>query len=109
MKETIDFEDFSKLDIRIGSILKAQKVEGSEKLILLSVDFGDEERQIISGIAKKYDPASLEGLQAVFLANLREKEIFGYKSQGMILAVGGEEGPVLVSPLEDVTPGSYLS
>lgn len=110
MKEVIKFDDFLKLDIRIGLILKAEKIEKSEKLIILSVDLGeDESRQIVAGIAKKYNPEDLEGLSVTVLANLEEREIMGYRSEGMVLAVGGEDGPVLISPLEQVTPGKKVS
>lgn len=110
MNETIKFDDFLKLDIRIGLILEAEKIEKSEKLILLSVDLGEEEsRQIVAGIAKKYEPKELEGLSVTVLANLEVREIMGYKSQGMVLAAGDESGPVLISPLEKITPGKKVS
>lgn len=110
MKEIIKFDDFLKLDIRIGLVLEAKKIEKSEKLILLSVDLGeDKARQIVAGIAKKYEPETLEGLSVTVLANLEEREIMGYVSQGMVLAVGEETGPVLISPLENVAPGKKVS
>jgi methionyl-tRNA synthetase len=110
MKETIVFNDFMKLDIRVGLVLEAKKIEKSEKLILLTVDLGEEKaRQIVAGIAKKYDPETLEGLSVTVIANLKEREIMGYVSQGMVLAVGEETGPVLITPLEKVAPGQKVS
>ncbi len=110
MKEIITYEDFSKLDIRIGKITEAERIEGSDKLLLLSVDLGEgKDRRLVAGIGRSYDPADLEGRQVVVLANLEPREIMGYESQGMILASGGSEGPVILSVTGDVEPGSRVS
>lgn len=110
MKEIINFEYFSKLDIRVGKVLKAERIEGSGKLILLSINLGEEkERQLVAGIGKSYSPEELEGKNVTVLANLKPREIMGYESQGMILAAGDEAGPVIISALKEVKAGSTVS
>lgn len=112
----ISIEDFSKLDIRIGKIISAEKIEGTDKLLRLEVDFGPakqdslerEVRQIVSGIAQVYAPESLIGKQCPFIVNLERRVIRGLESQGMILAVMFEEKPVLLHPEKDVREGSKI-
>lgn len=104
----ITFEDFKKLDIRIGKILTAEKVEGSDKLLKLEVDFGEEKRQIVAGIAEFYAIESLIGREAPFAFNLEPRILRGIESQGMILAASAEGRPVLLHPREDVPPGSIV-
>jgi len=106
--ETINFEDFKKLDIRIGKILSAEKVEDSNKLLKLQVDFGQEKRQILAGIAKFYEPEYLVGKECPFAFNLAPKALGGLESQGMILCPSGESGPVLLHPDKEVPPGSVV-
>jgi len=111
---TISIDDFKKLEIRIGHILQAEKVADADKLLRLSVDFGETEpRQIISGIASYYpDPQALVGKKCAFAYNLEPRVIRGLESQGMILAVNGEhEAGSFSSLLEttpDVVPGSAV-
>ena len=110
MKETIKFEEFLKFDIRIGTVVKAESVEGSEKLILASVELEKGNvRQLVAGIGKSYEPVELEGRQLVILANLEPRKIFGFWSEGMILAVGDESGPVILSPLTEVESGKAVT
>jgi methionyl-tRNA synthetase len=104
----ISFEDFQKIDLRIAKILKAEKVENSDKLIKLEIDLGNEQRIIVAGIGKKYQPEDLIGQLIVVVANLEPKEIKGVKSQGMLLAVDSQNGPVLLVPLEQVLPGNKI-
>lgn len=107
--ETIPFEDFKKLDIRIGTIVAALRIEGSDKLLKLEVDFGNEKRQILAGIGKAYEPESLVGKQCPFVFNLASREMMGLASQGMILAADNGEGkPVLLHPDAQVPPGSII-
>ncbi len=89
----ISIEDFQKIDIRVGKILSAEKVEGSNKLLKLSVDLGEERtRQIVSGIAKFFpDLDKLLEMKCMFVANLEPKTIYGLESEGMILAVSTDE------------------
>ncbi len=106
---TINFEDFKKLDIRIGTIVEAQTMEGSNKLLKLVVDFGGEigKRQILSGIAKFYTPEQLLGRQCPFIINLEPKVINEMESQGMILCADNG-APVLLHPDKEVLPGSVI-
>lgn len=105
---TATFKDFKKLQIRIGLIVEAEKVEGTDKLLKLKVDFGDEKRQIISGIAEFYKPESLVGKQFPFVVNLEPRIIRGIESQGMILAVSSNEKIVLLKPNKKVPAGSFV-
>ncbi len=107
MPMTID--EFQKMDLRVGKILSAARVEGSEKLLKLSVDIG-EPRQILSGIAKSYAPEDLVGKEVVIIANLDPRMMMGLESQGMILAAHGENGePVMLAVERDVPPGAKIS
>ena len=106
--ETISFEDFIKLEIRIGKILSAERVDDSNKLLKLQVDFGSETRQILAGIAKFYEPENLIGKECPFAFNLVPKSLGGQKSQGMILCPSDENGPVLLHPDKEVPPGSIV-
>mgnify|MGYP001559800221 CR=1 FL=1 len=100
-------EDFQKIEIKIGTIISAEKIPEGTKLLKLMVDFGTEERQIISGIAAYWpDPIILVGKQAPFVTNLKPRTIRGYESQGMMLATDNEKGIVLLHPAEQVPPGS---
>ena len=113
----ITFNDFQKVEIKVGTILSAEKVEGSEKLLKLFVDFDEEKpRQVVSGIAKTFPPTSglekLVGKQFLFVTNLEPRSIMGLESQAMILAThkqkkAGEE-IVLMKPTKKVSSGSKL-
>lgn len=104
----ITFEDFKKLDIRIGKILMAEKVEGTDKLLKLEVGFGSEKRQIVSGIAEFYKPEDLVGKECPFLVNLEPRVIKGVESQGMILAISAGDKIVLLKPQKKVPEGSAV-
>lgn len=103
---TID--DLVKLDIRVGTFKEVTPVEGSEKLYKEIVDFGPElgERQILSGIQKFFEPSDLIGKQALFIVNLEPRTMMGQESQGMLLAVDDENGPVLLMPEKPVPNGT---
>lgn len=105
---TVSFDDFKKLDIRIGKILAAEKVEGTDKLIKLEVDVGPERRQLVAAVAKHYEPGDLVGQELPVLANLEPREIRGIKSEGMLLAADVAGKPVLLRPAEEVPPGSSV-
>src|SRR4030042_1575936 len=98
----ITFEEFKKLDIRIGEILNAEKVEGADKLVRLEVDFGDFKRQIIAGIAQWFDSKDLIGKKLPFVVNLEPRTLKGLESQGMLLAVESNGKAVLLEPQSDV-------
>lgn len=104
----ITFDDFAKLDIRTGTIIEAQRVEGSEKLLKLQIYLGDEKRQLIAGIGKHYEPQDLVGRQIPILANLEPKMIMGLESQGMILAADDDGKPVLLHPDKQVGNGAKV-
>ena len=99
VKETISFEDFTKLDIRTGTILAAEKVKKTNKLLKLQVDIGLEQRTVVSGIAEYYDPENIIGQQVLLLANLAPRKLRGIESQGMILMAEDDKGALtFVSP-----------
>jgi len=104
----ITFDDFKKIDIRIGKILSAEKIQGTDKLMKLDIDLGTEKRQLVAGIADVYEPPALIGKEIPVLINLEQRKIRGVDSQGMILAadVGGK--PVLLHPEREVPPGSTM-
>jgi methionine--tRNA ligase beta chain len=104
----INIEDFKKIEIRIGKILSAERIEGSSKLLKLEIDFGSEKRTIAAGIAAFYEPESLIGKQIPALTNLEPRELMGIESMGMVLAADNEGRPVLLSPIEEVPPGSII-
>jgi len=104
----INFGEFKKLRIRIGFIVEAEKVEGTDKLLKLQVDFGDEKRQIVSGIAEFYKPEQLINKQFPFIVNLEPRTIRGVESQGMILGVSAGEKIVLLKPQKKVPAGSFV-
>lgn len=105
---TIKFEYFEKLEIKIGKILSAEKVEGSDKLLKLEVDLGTEKRQIVAGIAESFKPEEMAGKEIPIIANLEPRKIRGIESQGMILVVDANEKIVLLSPEEEVPLGSIV-
>ena len=110
--EEVLFEQFASLDLRVGTVREAERVEGSEKLIRLQVDVGSEigERQIVAGIGKAYEPEQLVERQIVIVANLAPRKLMGLESQGMLMAAHGEGGaPVLLRSDERVTEGSKVS
>ena len=104
----ITFEDFKKLEIKIGKILSAQKVEGTDKLLKLEVDIGEEKRQLVAGIAEYYEPEELINKEVPILINLEPKTIRGLESQGMLLAAVEGEKPVLLHPDKEILPGSIV-
>ncbi|MCX7068846.1 MAG: methionine--tRNA ligase [Methylococcales bacterium] len=96
--DTIDINDFGKLDLRIAKILKAEAVEGADKLLHLTVDIGDETRSIFAGIKSAYSPEQLEGRLTLVVANLAPRKMRFGLSEGMVLAAGGDNGIYLLSP-----------
>lgn len=110
MKDEIAFDDFKKVDIRVGKILSVEVIPDADKLLKLEVDFGEETpRTIVSGIREYVaDPGSLVGMQTTFVTNLPYREIRGIESQGMLFAVGGEQEFSFLRPDKGVLPGSPL-
>ncbi len=105
----INIDDFAKLEIKIGKVVSAEKIPEGDKLLKLLVDFGTEQRQIMSGIAEYYpDPNVLVGKQMPVLVNLEPRKFKGYESQGMIMAIDAGDGIVLLKPEKEVQNGSIL-
>ena len=104
----IDIDDFAKVQMRVGQILEAEKIEGSRKLLKLKVDIGDEVRQLVAGIAEAYDPGSLLNRKVVVVANLKPARLMGVESDGMIVAASVDGKPVLATFAEEVPNGALL-
>lgn len=109
VKPTIQFSDLEKLDIRVGRIESVEDVEKSDKLVRLTVNFGEFKRTILVGLKKERDnPKEIEGKQALFVVNLAPKELMGELSEGMLFDIGYVNGitPVLAVPELEVPNGS---
>ncbi|MBO7393060.1 MAG: methionine--tRNA ligase [Abditibacteriota bacterium] len=108
-KPLIPYDVFAQLELRIAEVKQAEKVEGADKLLRLIISLGDEERQIVAGIAKYYEPEALVGKKIVLLANLEPAVIRGVESNGMLLAADGVNGAVVLTPADPDTPaGAYI-
>lgn len=106
----IEYEDFKKVQIQVGEIIEAEPVEGSEKLLKLKVKFGEEERQILSGIAKYISPEQLIGKKVPFVTNLKPRMMMGLESNGMILAsIDDEQHFSLMSVDSSIKSGTFVS
>ena len=108
VKPQIKYDDLSKLDIRVGTIEKVDDVEKSDKLVRLTVDFGDHKRKILVGMKKEREnPKEIEGKQALFVVNLEPREMMGEVSEGMLFDIGYDNGitPVLAEPEKLVPNG----
>lgn len=109
VKQSIAFEDFDKIDLRIGKILEAEKVPKADKLLKLIVDLGFEKRTILSGISEFYKPEDLIGKLVTVVVNLVPRKIRGIESQGMLLMAGNDLGKLFcVSPEQEIEPGSTV-
>lgn len=105
---TISYDEFKKLDIRVAEVKSAERVAGADKLLKLVLDDGEGERQIVAGVAQWYEPESLVGKKIALLANLQPAKIRGVESQGMLLAADVEGRAVVLTPDQDVPPGSKV-
>lgn len=108
VKVPIDYEDFAKLDLRVGKVLDAKKVEKSKKLLHLTVDLGFEKRTILSGIAEHYEPEQLIGKSVTVVANLKPRKIMGVESNGMLLFSESPTGELIRVSSENL-PGTQIS
>ncbi len=109
VKPQISFDDLDKIDVRVGTILKVENVEASNKLVKLQVDFGDHTRVILAGIKEeRADPLEIEGKQALFVVNLAPKKLMGEISEGMLFDIGYADGiiPALAVPESEVPNGA---
>lgn len=108
-KENVAFDDFTKLDLRVGTVLECTKVAKADKLLQFLIDDGMNQRTIVSGIAAWYKPEELTGKQVCFIANLAPRKLKGIESQGMILSVENADGSLsLIQPSKEVNPGSQI-
>jgi methionyl-tRNA synthetase len=104
----ISIEDFAKVQMRVGQILEAEKIEGSQKLLKLKVDIGNEVRQVVAGVAEAYDLGSLLNRKIVVVANLKPTRLMGVESDGMVVAASVDGKPVLATFAEEVPNGALL-
>ena len=110
VKPAIGYDDFAKLDLRVGTIVTAEKVEKADKLLKLGIDLGSEQRTIVSGIALHFKPEEIVGRQVVVVANLSPRKMRGIESNGMILMAEDPSGKLyFVQPGEKIQPGSTVS
>ena len=110
VKDEITFDDFTKLDLRVGTVLECEKVPKADKLLKLTVDTGLDTRTVVSGIAEHFKPEDVVGRQVTLLVNLAPRKLRGIESQGMVLMASMEDGGLrFVSPEEGVQPGDVIS
>ncbi len=105
----VNIEEFRKLDLRIGSVLSAESHPNADKLIVLKVDLGSEQRQIVAGIKPHYKAEELIGKQIVIVANLETAKLRGVESRGMLLAASDGDRIVILTPEKKVAPGAKVS
>src|SRR3984885_4216438 len=109
MADEISYDDFAKLDIRVGTVIAAELVPETDKLIKCTIDFGEfGQRTIVSGIAEWKKPEELVGKRLPYIVNLAPRMLRGVESQGMLLATSDENGVALLQPERDVPPGTKL-
>lgn len=110
----ISYADFQKVDLRVGQIIEAEKVEKADKLLKLQVDLGQKigKRQILAGVAKFFEPEALIGRKVLVVVNLEPRKLRGFVSEGMILCaiseIGGQEHLTLISPSDESIAGSIV-
>lgn len=108
--DRISIDDFAKVELKTAEVLEVEKVEGADKLLKLQIKVGEENRQIVAGIAEHYSPKELVGKKIVVVANLKPAVIRGVESNGMLLAVSTKDSVTLVTPEDtDVPSGLRIS
>ena len=108
---TIPFDDFMKLDLRIAKVIEAKEHPNADRLLVMQVDLGTEQRQLVAGLKGYYEPAELVGKLIVVVANLAPRKMRGEESHGMLLAASTEDHSqiILLTPMSDIAPGSKVS
>jgi methionine--tRNA ligase beta chain len=107
--DNITYDDFKKLDLRVAKILKAERIEKSDKLVKLQINVGElGERQLVAGIGTVYEPNDLVDKQIIIVANLEPRKLMGSESNGMLLAASDDLGPVLIIPESEVKEGTGI-
>lgn len=111
MKTEISYSDFEKLDLRVGTIIDIEDIEGADKLYKLIVDLGDEKRTICAGVKEHYSKKDLKGRQIILVVNLAPRKLKGIESRGMLLAASSEDHSkiILLSPEKRIDEGSKVS
>ena len=107
--ERVSFEEFKKLDIRVGKVISAERVKGSKKLVELKIDIGGEVKRAVAGIAEFYDPDEVVDKLVVVVINLQPKKIFGLKSEVMILAAFDGRRLAILQPDKEVPLGTQVT
>ena len=107
-KPEIDIEEFSRVELRVARVLSAENVPNTDKLLRLEIDLGSEQRQLVAGIAKSYEPSALVGRTIVVVANLKPARIRGVESRGMLLAADAGDGPIVATFESPVPPGTRV-
>lgn len=109
--EMITFDDFSKIDLRVAKVLEAREHPDADRLLVLQIDLGTEQRQLVAGLKGHYTPEDLIGKLIVVVKNLKPRKMRGEESQGMLLAASDEEKTqvILVTPTSDIAPGAKVS
>ncbi len=107
-EDMITIEEFFKTRLRVGTVVAAERIPKSDRLLKLDVDLGDEQRTVVAGIAEQYEPEAVVGKQVVLVANLKPAKLMGVESQGMVLAASEDGRPVLLHPAEPVADGTAV-
>ena len=109
--DMIVFDDFAKIDLRVAKVLEAKEHPDADKLLVLQIDLGDEQRQLVAGLKQYYQPEDLVGKLIVVVKNLKPRKMRGEESQGMLVAASDDEKAqvVVVSPTADIKPGARVS
>ena len=105
---TVSFDEFKRLDLRVGTVTSAEPHPNADKLVVMQVDLGDEERQLVAGLRPQYEPEQLNGKHVVVVANLQPATLRGVESQGMLLAAQSGGEVVVVSPERPVPAGAKV-
>ena len=108
MKPEISYDDFAKLDLRVATVLAAREHPNADKLLLLKIDVGDQQKQIVAGIRGHYQPDELIGRQIIVVNNLEEVVLRGEESNGMLLAASDADAVVLLKPDRECPPGAPI-
>jgi len=108
-EKMITIDEFRKLELRVGTVISAEPHPNADRLLVLKVDLGAEERQLVAGIRAHYEPEALVGRQLVVVANLEPAKLRGIESQGMILAASADESLVFITPEQTIAAGAKVS
>ena len=107
-KDFCEFDDFEKLDLRVGKVIECEKVKKSDKLLRFTLQVGSETRQILSGISKYHTPEELIGKNVIFIANFKPRKMMGLESQGMILSAEFGDGLTALTTIKDIQSGAEI-